>query len=84
MRLIHTAAACSSDQSQRILFYFFLLKASSRGETERKLALKLVVVHTGTHQRKIIWNLIQQNSEDNYEFLSAEKHVLNTNRQWTV
>ena len=32
----------------------------------------------GTHQLKIIWNLIQKNSEDNYEFLSAEKHDLNT------
>ena len=31
-----------------------------------------MVVHTGTRQLKIIWNLIQENSEDNYEFSSAE------------
>ena len=34
---------------------------------KRKIALKLVVVHTTTRQLKIIWNLIQENSEDNYE-----------------
>ena len=45
---------------------------------ERKVALYLVVVHTGTCQLEIIWNLIQENSEDNYEFLSSEKRVLNT------
>ena len=43
-----------------------------------------MVVHTGTRQLKIIWNLIQENSEDNYEFSSAEKHALNTHRYWTV
>ena len=37
----------SSSQFQRIVFYFFLLNQASRGETERKLALYLVVVHTG-------------------------------------
>ena len=86
LRLIPTPAACGSDllNFNASFFYFFLLKASSRGETDRKLALLLVVVHTGTHQLKIIWNLIQENSEDNYEFSSAEKRVLNTNRHWTV
>ena len=44
---------------------------------ERKVALKLVVFHTGTRQLKIIWNLIRENSEDNYEFSSAEKRALN-------
>ena len=29
-------------------------------------------------QLKIIWNLIQENSEDNYEFSSAEKRALDT------
>ena len=29
-------------------------------------------------QLKIIWNLIQENSEDNYEFSSAEKRSLDT------
>ena len=29
-----------------------------------------MVVHTGTCQLEIIWNLIQQNSEDNYEFFN--------------
>ena len=33
---------------------------------------------------KIIWNLIQGHSEDNYEFSSAEKRALNTHRHWTV
>ena len=37
-----------------------------------------MVVHTGTRRLKIIWNLIEENSEDNYEFSSAEKRVLNT------
>ena len=32
---------------------------------------------------KIILNLIQEKSEDNYEFSSAEKHVLNTHTCWT-
>ena len=45
---------------------------------ERKVALSLVVVHTGTCQLKIIWNLIQENSDDNFEFSSAEKRALNT------
>ena len=36
------------------------------------------MVHTGIRQLKIIWNLIQENVEDNYEFSSAEKHALNT------
>ena len=45
---------------------------------ERKVALSLVMVHNGTGRLKIIWNLIQENSEDNYEFLSAEKRALNT------
>ena len=62
----------------------------SHGEMERKVALKLVVFHTGTRtynlvprafplkngrspgdevgQLKIIWNLMRENSEDNYEF----------------
>ena len=44
----------------------------------KRVALLLVVVHTGTRQLKIIWNLIQENSEDNYVFSSAEKHSLNT------
>ena len=39
--------------------------------------------HTGTHQLKIICNLIQENSVDNYEFSSAEKRVLNKHRLWT-
>ena len=42
------------------------------------------MVHTGTRQLKIIWNLIQKNSEDNYEFSSAEKRVLNTHTHWTL
>ena len=29
-------------------------------------------------QLKIIWNMIQENPEDNYEFSSAEKHALDT------
>ena len=37
-----------------------------------------MVVHTGTHQLKIIWNLIQENSEDIYEFSGAEKRARNT------
>ena len=45
---------------------------------ERKVALSLVVVHTGACQLKIIWNLIQENSEDNFEFSSAEKRAFNT------
>ena len=36
------------------------------------------MAHTGTHQLKIIWNLIEENSEDNYKFSIAEKRVLNT------
>ena len=40
----------------------------SHGEMERKVALKLVVFHTVTRQLKIIWNLMPENSEDNYEF----------------
>ena len=43
-----------------------------------------MVVHTGTRQLKIIWNLIQENSEDNYEFSSAKKRVLNTHTNWTL
>ena len=43
-----------------------------------------MVVHTGTRQLKIIWNLIQENSEDNYEFSSAEKRALNTRTLWTI
>ena len=39
------------------------------------------MVHTGTRQLKIIWNLIQENSEDNYEFSSAEKHALRGGRK---
>ena len=35
-----------------------------------------MLVHTGTRQLKIIWNLIQENSKDNYEFSSAEKRAL--------
>ena len=38
-----------------------------------------MVTYTGTRQViEIIWNLTQKNSEDNYEFSSAEKHTLNT------
>ena len=53
---------------------------------ERKVALSLVMVHNGTGRLKIIWNLIQENSEDNYEFLSAEKRALNTHTHthWTL
>ena len=53
---------------------------SSHGEMERKIALKLVVVHTRALQFKIIWNLIQENSEDNItnSQVHAEKRVLNT------
>ena len=43
----------SSSQFQRIVFYFFLLNQASRGETERKLALYLVVVHTGFRNLKL-------------------------------
>ena len=35
----------------------------------------------GTCQLEITWNLIQENSEDNYEFSSAEKSTLNTHIQ---
>ena len=53
---------------------------------ERKLAssLTIVVVHTGTHQLKIIWNLIQENSETITNSPSIEKHGPNTHRHWTV
>ena len=37
-----------------------------------------MVVHTGTRQLKIIWIFIQDNSEDSYEFSSAEQRALNT------
>ena len=37
-----------------------------------------MVVHTGTRRLKIIWNLIEENSEENYKFSNAEKRVLNT------
>ena len=43
-----------------------------------------MVVHSGTRQPKIIGNLIQESSEDNYEFSSAEKRVLNTHTHWTL
>ena len=43
-----------------------------------------MVFHTGTRQLKIIWNFIQENSEDNNEFSSAEKRALNTHRHWPV
>ena len=36
-----------------------------------------MVFDTRTRQLKIIWNLIQENSEDNYVFSSAEKRALN-------
>ena len=36
------------------------------------------MIHIGIRQLTIIWNLIQENSEDNYEFSSAEKRALNT------
>ena len=39
-----------------------------------------MVVHTGTSQLKIIWNLIQENSENIYEFSSAEKRDLTIHR----
>ena len=39
---------------------------------EKKVALKLVLFHTGTRQLKIVWNLMRENSEDNYEFSSAD------------
>ena len=48
------------------------------------IALELVVVHTGTGQLKIIWNLIQENSENNYVFSSAEKRDLTTHTLDTV
>ena len=41
------------------------------------------VVHTGTGQHKIAWNLIQESSEGNYGFSNAEKRTLNTNTHWT-
>ena len=41
---------------------------------EGKIALQLVVVHTGTRELKIVWKLIQEN----YEFSSAERYSLNT------
>ena len=38
-----------------------------------------MVAYTGTRQViEIVWNLTQTNSEDNYEFSSAEKRALNT------
>ena len=43
-----------------------------------------MVVHTRTRQLKIIGNLIQESSEDNYEFSGAEKRVLNTDTHWTL
>ena len=43
-----------------------------------------MVVYTGTRQLKIIWNLIHQNSEDNYESLSAENRALNTHYGFTM
>ena len=43
------------------------------------------MVHTGTCQLKIIWNLIQENSEDNYEFsASAETYSAHTHTHWTL
>ena len=37
-----------------------------------------MVVHTENRQLKINWNLIQETSDDDCEFSSAEKGVLNT------
>ena len=40
-----------------------------------------MVVHTiATCQLTIIWNSIQEHSEDNYKFSSAEKRALNPSR----
>ena len=44
---------------------------------ERKVTLSSVVVHTEIGQLKIIWNLIQENSEDYYE-LSVLRSALQT------
>ena len=43
-----------------------------------------MVVHTGTRQLKMIGKLIQESSENNCEFSSAEKRVLNTHTHWTL
>ena len=45
-----------------------------------------MAAHTGTRQLKIVWNLIQENSEDNYDFslTSAEKRALNTHTRRTL
>ena len=41
-----------------------------------------MVVHTiATCQLEIIWNLIQEHSEDNYKFTSAEKRAINPSKQ---
>ena len=41
-----------------------------------------MVVHTiATCQLEIIWNLIQEHSEDNYKFTSAEKRAINPCKQ---
>ena len=43
------------------------------------------MVHTiATCQLTIIWNLIQEHSEDNYKFSSAEKRALNTSERERV
>ena len=40
------------------------------------------MVHTiATCQLEIIWNLIQEHSEDNYKFTSAEKRAINPSKQ---
>ena len=38
---------------------------------EKLLLNSVVVFHTKTRQLKTIWNLMRENSEDNYEFSSA-------------
>ena len=41
-----------------------------------------MVAHTiATCQLEIIWNLIQEHSEDNYKFTSAEKRAINPSKQ---
>ena len=41
-----------------------------------------MVVHTiATCQLEIIWKLIQEHSEDNYKFTSAEKRAINPSKQ---
>lgn len=42
------------------------------------------MAHSATRLLKIIWTLIQENSENNYEFSSAEKRALTTHTLDTI